>query len=99
MGKAVEAVAAGKLRVRLVSLLRDAVGGRREVEVEVEGEATLGEVLEKLFERHPRLRGLIEELERRGLQVLYLVNGASASPGDRVRPGDVVTILPPASGG
>ncbi|KSW12383.1 hypothetical protein CF15_06535 [Pyrodictium occultum] len=88
------------VRVRLVSLLREAVGGQQELELELGGDgATLGEVLEKLFARHPRLRSLVEELERRGMQVVYLVNGRSASRDTRVGPGDEVVLLPPASGG
>jgi len=89
----------GTVRVRLVSLLRDAVEGRGELEVPVKGEATLSDVLGELFSRHPRLASLIRELEERGLNIVYMVNGRGAGPGDRVRPGDVVTILPPASGG
>lgn len=86
--------------MRLVSLLREAVGGQQELELELGGDgATLGEVLEKLFARHPRLRSLVEELERRGMQVVYLVNGRSASRDTRVGPGDEVVLLPPASGG
>jgi MoaD family protein len=87
------------IRVRLVSLLREAVGGAREVVIEAEGERTLEEVLEDLFRRYPRLRSLIEELEQRDMNIVYMVNGSSAEPGARLRPGDVLTILPPASGG
>lgn len=94
------AVAAGRVRVRLVSLLRDAVGGARSVEVEVPPEGVrLGELLEELFRRYPGLREVIRGLEERGLSVLYMVNGESADAGRLVRPGDDVVILPPASGG
>ncbi len=89
----------GLVRVRLVSLLRDAVGGRGELEVPVKGEATLSDVLAELFSRYPKLESMIRELEQRGLNIVYMVNGRGAAPRDRVKPGDVVTILPPASGG
>lgn len=89
------------VRVRLVSLLRDAVDGRASVELELPGrsEASLGEVLEELYKRHPRLRRLVEELNRRGLTVVYTVNGQGTEPGDMVKDGDTVALLPPASGG
>lgn len=90
-----------RVRVRLVSLLRDAVDGSASVELEIPGrsEASLGEVLEELYKRYPRLGRLVEELDRRGLTVVYTVNGQGAGPGDTVRDGDTVALLPPASGG
>ncbi|BES81233.1 MoaD/ThiS family protein [Pyrodictium abyssi] len=89
-----------RVKVRLVSLLREAVGGRRELELELESNsATLGDVLVKLFREYPRLKSLVEELEERGLAVLYTVNGRSASRDTMVSDGDEIAILPPASGG
>jgi len=87
-----------RVRVRLVSLLREAVGSR-ELELELEDGATLGDLLEALYGRFPRLREIVEGLEKRGLNVLFMVNGSTAALGERLRDGDVVTILPPASGG
>ncbi len=99
-GAAAGAAVVGRVRVRLVSLLRDAVGGARSVEVEVPADGIrLGELLEELFRRYPGLREVIRGLEERGLRVLYMVNGESADMGRVVRPGDDVVILPPASGG
>jgi len=99
-GAVAEAGVVGRVRVRLVSLLRDAVGGARSVEVEVPGEGMkLGELLEKLFRMYPRLREVIRGLEERGLNVVYMVNGESAGSEHVVRPGDELVVLPPASGG
>jgi len=89
-----------RVKIRLVSLLREAVEGRREVELELGGDkATLGEVIDKLFKEYPRLKNLVEELEERGLAVIYTVNGRSASRDTIVSDSDEIAILPPASGG
>jgi MoaD family protein len=88
------------VRVRLVSLLREAAGGN-EVTISFDkvDSVSLGDVLRVLFEKYPRLGRVVEELEKRGLNVVYLVNGETAEPDRRLRSGDVVTLLPPASGG
>ncbi len=89
-----------KVRVKLVSLLRDAVNGEGEVVVEINGEkARLRDVLEKLYSTYPRLKKLVEGLGERGLGVVYMVNGQGAELDAEVRDGDLVAILPPASGG
>ena len=89
-----------RVRVRLVSLLREAVGGAREVELELPGgEASLDEVLRALFSRYPRLGELVKQLEERGLNIVYMVDGEAGDGSRRVRDGSTVTILPPASGG
>jgi MoaD family protein len=87
-----------RVRVRLVSLLRDAVG-KPIVEVEVEDGATLGRVVEELFKAYPKLGEIVRALERRGLEVVYMVNGRFSGFDERVREGDEVVLLPPASGG
>ncbi len=86
-----------RVRVRLVSLLRDAVGGRSLVEVELPGsEASLEDVLRALYEQYPSLARLVEKLRERGLEVLaVLENGREGG----VKEGDTVVLLPPASGG
>lgn len=89
-----------KVKIRLVSLLREAVSGKGEVEIEINNDTvTLGEAIAKLFEEYPRLQKLVKELEERGLTVIYTVNGHSASRDTSVSDGDEIAILPPASGG
>ncbi|ABM80936.1 MoaD/ThiS family protein [Hyperthermus butylicus] len=87
-----------RVRVRLVSLLREAVGGS-EVVIEVGEDATLRDVLKTLFTRYPGLEKLVRELEARGLDIVYLVNGRFSGLDQQVRDGDEIVILPPASGG
>jgi MoaD family protein len=89
-----------RVRVKLVSLLRDAVDGAGEVVVEVDGDkAQLRDVLEKLYTSYPKLKKLIEGLGERGLGVVYMVNGQGVDLDAEVKDGDLVAILPPASGG
>lgn len=89
-----------RVRVKLVSLLRDAVDGAGEVIVEIDGDkARLRDVLEKLYASHPKLKRLVGGLEERGLGVVYMVNGQGAGLDAEVKDGDLVAILPPASGG
>jgi len=90
--------AVARVKVRLVSLLRDAVGSK-EVELELPEGARLGDALRALYASYPRLERLVAELEKRGLAVLFLVNGEAAGRERELRDGDVLTILPPASGG
>jgi len=86
-----------RVRVRLVSLLRDAVGGRSLVEVELPGsEASFEDVLKALYEQYPSLARLVEKLRERGLEIL-VVSEKGREGG--VKEGDTVVLLPPASGG
>ncbi len=87
-----------RVRVKLVSLLRDAVG-KPVVELELHDNATLADVLERLFSEYPKLRSVVKALEERGLEVVYMVNGRFSGFDERVGEGDEVVILPPASGG
>jgi molybdopterin converting factor small subunit len=87
--------------VRLPSVLRQAVGGEREIEVEG---TTVGEVLERLYAEHPAVRAQLQssdgELHR--FVNLYLNNedvkllGWLDTP---VSEDDTLTILPAMAGG
>jgi MoaD family protein len=87
-----------KVRIRLVSLLRDAIG-KPVIELEAGDKPTLGEVIEKLYEMYPKLRRIVEALEKRGLDVVYMVNGRFAGFDEPIGEDDEIVILPPASGG
>ena len=88
-----------RIRVKLVSLLREAVGGASELILEVDEGAKLSDVLKHLFEKYPRLGKLVEDLSRRGLDVLFVLNGKETNLGAEIKDGDELVILPPASGG
>lgn len=88
-----------RIRVKLVSLLRDAVNGVNEIMLEVRNGSKLGDAIEQLFTQYPRLGKLVEDLSKRGLDVLFVLNGKETSLNAEIRDGDEVVILPPASGG
>ena len=68
-----------------------AAGTARE-EMELEAPLSLGGVQERVLRRHPGLRPLAASL-------LWSVDEAMAEPRQVVRPGQVVGVLPPFSGG
>ena len=88
-----------RIRVKLVSLLREAVGGASELVLEVGEGAKLGDALKHLFEKYPRLGKLVDELSRRGLDVLFVRNGKETNLDAKIEDGVELVILPPASGG
>ncbi len=88
-----------RIRVKLVSLLREAVGGASELILEIDEGVKLSDVLKHLFEKYPGLGKLVEDLSRRGLDVLFVLNGKETSLSAEVKDGDELVILPPASGG
>jgi molybdopterin synthase sulfur carrier subunit len=88
------------VHVKLVALLREAVGEKDRVDIEIKNTSTkLRDVINKLFAKYPRLRTLVEELGKRGLDVLFVLNGKETNLDAEVRDGDEIVILPPASGG
>ncbi len=66
--------------------------GTREIELQVEGGLTLGELWPLLTERHPDLVPMRDTLA-------FAVNGEYARGDAGVSPGDEVAVLPPVSGG
>ncbi len=78
------------VRVLLFASYADALG-QDEIAVEAGDGATVGDVL-------ARLRTL-PGADRLPAKPLVAVNARYADPGDRVRPGDEVAIIPPVAGG
>lgn len=66
--------------------------GTREVEVPVDGGATLDDLWPLLEDRHPGLSPMRDTLA-------FAVNGEYARMDAPVSPGDEVAVLPPVSGG
>ncbi|PZR66374.1 MAG: molybdopterin synthase sulfur carrier subunit [Solirubrobacterales bacterium] len=88
--------------VKIPTQLRSAAGGETEIEVELDG-ATVGEVLDALFERFGELRGRITEDGSLRRFVNVYVGGEDIRFGDgldtSVPDGGEVTILPAVAGG
>ena len=74
----------GIIRVKLLGYLSH-IAGAREVEVEACGER--------------RIRDLISIPDINIEELVILVNGRTARPEDKARPGDTVTVMPHISGG
>jgi MoaD family protein len=93
-----------KLRVHYMAQLRDALG-RTEEDVEMPEGSTLAELLVRLAAGRDREveRHLITDAGQPRPSLLVVVNDAPVSPREAVatalRPGDVVTLLPPIAGG
>jgi len=82
-----------RVRVSYVALVADATGKREEV-IEVSSKCTLGELLEVIMSKYPKLRELSREVT-----ITALVNGVSNDLRTLLKDGDEVALLPPASGG
>ena len=91
------------MRWKLFADLAD-VAGDREVEVEVDGDATVGDALEALLDSRPGLRDRVFD-EGGGLydHLTVLRNGSDVENGEGldtgVEPGDELALFPPVSGG
>jgi molybdopterin converting factor subunit 1 len=80
-----------KIRVLFFASCRE-IAGVREIETEVPDGATAGQAVDRLCETYPRLSGL------RGWMALA-VNEEYAPAETTLRPGDVLGLIPPVSGG
>ena len=87
-------------RVRIPPVLRDAVGGTREIDV---AGGTVGQVLDDLFARHPDLRDRVTEAGRLSRFVNVYVNDRDVRYREgletAVGPEDTVILLPAMAGG
>jgi molybdopterin synthase sulfur carrier subunit len=66
--------------------------GAAELDIELEPEATVAALLERLGQRYP-------ELARRRAQIAVAVGDAVAPDERRLQPGDRLALIPPVSGG
>ena len=62
------------LRVKFLSATRYLVG-IDEVRLEFDHSPTFSEVLEKIYEKVPRLKEVEEELKKRGASIVYVIDG------------------------
>ncbi len=80
-----------KVKVKCFAWARDATG-KEEIEVELEGNASVRRLLQKLAGDYPRL-------EERLSTMAVSVNQEFARPGDPISDGDEIALIPPISGG
>lgn len=74
----------GTVRIKYFGYLAEKLG--REREVEVEEEARILDIIELPAGTNPD-------------NLVYLINGLPAKPDSKVKPGDVISVLPHVSGG
>ena len=80
-----------KVTVQFFSFLRQ-LTGQPELPVELPAQATVADLLAELYRRHPRLR----EAEK---TTLIAIGVEFAKRDDRLKDGDVVSLMPPLQGG
>ncbi len=83
-----------KVKVKYFSLLRDYTR-RVEEEIELPDNARLEDLLNKIAEKYPELKTLSDD----GVPAIPLVNGRYVDTKYKLRNGDEVALMPPASGG
>jgi molybdopterin synthase catalytic subunit len=77
--------------VRFFATYRD-VAGKPQIEMEIDDGASLGDLLEVLYDAHPKLKKWSES-------IVCSVNRKYADDDRVLEPGDEVALLPPVSGG
>ncbi|MEZ0290495.1 MAG: MoaD/ThiS family protein [Sulfolobales archaeon] len=85
-----------RVKIRLYAVLRDLYGASEDLLEFNRDRISVRELLEIIASRNDSLKKFITS---RGESILTLVNGVYASLEQDLRDGDVVDILPPASGG
>ncbi len=92
-----------RVTVKVFGILSEQTGWMQKV-VELEDNATVEDLLEKLYEEAPGLKKAVQELSSStGMPITILVNGRSIEYlnglSTRLNDGDTVAIIPPAGGG
>ncbi|MCK5292314.1 MAG: MoaD family protein [Thermoplasmata archaeon] len=80
-----------KVTVRFFATYRDAAG-KPQIEMEMDDGASLGDLLERLYDTYPKLKKWSES-------IICSVNRKYADDDKVLEPGDEVALLPPVSGG
>ncbi len=80
-----------KVTVRFFATYRD-VAGKPQIEMEMDDGASLGDLLERLYDTYPKLKKWSES-------IICSVNRKYADEDKVLEPGDEIALLPPVSGG
>ncbi len=87
-----------RITVKLVGALRHAVGVDTLI-LEFPFEPSLEQVFEEINKRVKDFSKVVEELKRRGIDVIAVADGVGVKPDTRLRDGTILYIMPPTSGG
>ncbi len=91
-----------KVKVEYYGIFRDLVGDLKEETIDIPSKngVKLKDLIDYLAQIHDsKIKEYISEGFGEDLKALILVNGSYANLESEIRDGDVVSILPPASGG
>jgi molybdopterin converting factor subunit 1 len=84
-------VATMRVKVKLFAAAREMVG-QGEVAVDLHEGGTVGDLMDQVFARYPKLKGIAASL-------IFAVNREMVERTAGLREGDEVGVLPPVSGG
>ena len=87
-----------KITIKFLSTMKHLVGFEK-VEIEFDNPPRFSEILAELHKKLPKMSKIEEELRKRGVEILYVVDGKGVKPEDLIEKSSVIYVLPPASGG
>ena len=84
--------------VRYLLWLRDKASTDKDVFI-FQSEVTLKELVDKIIEKRPTLRKFLANVFDKNNNIIVLINGKPGKKDQILRTNDIVSIIPPVSGG
>ncbi len=84
--------------VKYLLWLRDKASTDKDVFI-LQSEITLKELINKIIEKRPPLRKFLANVFDKNNDIIILINGKPAKQDQILRDNDIVSIIPPVSGG
>jgi len=84
--------------VKYLLWLRDKASTDKDVFI-FQSEVTLKELVDKIIEKRPTLKKFLENVFDKNNNIIILINGKPGKQDKILRNNDIVSIIPPVSGG
>ena len=84
--------------VKYLLWLRDKASTDKDVFI-FQSEVTLKELVDKIIEKRPTLKKFLENVFDKNNNIIILINGKPGKKDQILRTNDIVSIIPPVSGG
>ncbi len=84
--------------VKYLLWLRDKASTDKDVFI-FQSEVTLKELVDKIIEKRPTLKKFLENVFDKNSNIIILINGKPGKQDQILRNNDIVSIIPPVSGG
>ena len=84
--------------VKYLLWLRDKASTDKDVFI-FQSEITLKELVDKIMEKRPTLRKFLANIFDKNNNIIILINGKTGKKDQILRTNDIVSIIPPVSGG